>query len=119
MKPRFAELAARAGLTVSHFHRVFKRIMGVTPGQYVAGLETALLGRDALVGPELSGLDFGVDVSEEDVVRDTESSLALPPGLSTISVDEWNDFDVLLATEQGPPSFPEPFSIDPKMILVE
>jgi AraC family transcriptional regulator of adaptative response/methylated-DNA-[protein]-cysteine methyltransferase len=32
------DLAAGAGLTQSHFHRVFKRVMGVTPKTHAAGL---------------------------------------------------------------------------------
>jgi AraC family transcriptional regulator of adaptative response/methylated-DNA-[protein]-cysteine methyltransferase len=32
------DLAAGAGLTQSHFHRVFKSVMGVTPKTYAAGL---------------------------------------------------------------------------------
>jgi len=32
--PRLADLAARAGLSAFHFHRVFKRVAGVTPKAY-------------------------------------------------------------------------------------
>ncbi|KAJ5495377.1 hypothetical protein N7539_000493 [Penicillium diatomitis] len=38
LKPRLQDLAAQAGLTASHFHRVFKKRVGVTPGQYMSGL---------------------------------------------------------------------------------
>jgi AraC family transcriptional regulator of adaptative response/methylated-DNA-[protein]-cysteine methyltransferase len=34
--PRLDELAARAGLSPYHFHRIFKRITGVTPRAYAA-----------------------------------------------------------------------------------
>lgn len=37
-RPRLQELAAEANLTPSHFHRVFKKIAGVTPGQYARAL---------------------------------------------------------------------------------
>lgn len=35
--PKLADLAARAGLSQSHFHRLFKSIAGVTPKDYAAG----------------------------------------------------------------------------------
>ncbi|RAL10053.1 putative DNA repair and transcription factor Ada, partial [Aspergillus homomorphus CBS 101889] len=35
-RPTLQVLAAEMGLTTSHSHRVFKKVMGVTPGQYVA-----------------------------------------------------------------------------------
>lgn len=38
LKPSLQGLATRAGLTSSHFHRVFKKHTGVTPGQYARGL---------------------------------------------------------------------------------
>lgn len=36
--PSLSDLAEEAGLTKSHFHRVFKRITGVTPRTYAEGL---------------------------------------------------------------------------------
>lgn len=41
--PGLAELAAQAGQSPSHFQRVFKRIVGVSPKQYAAGLRTKRL----------------------------------------------------------------------------
>lgn len=38
--PPLAELAARAGLSPYHFHRLFKRIVGVTPHRYARGQRT-------------------------------------------------------------------------------
>jgi len=35
--PSLAELATRAGLSPYHFHRLFKRVAGVTPHQYARG----------------------------------------------------------------------------------
>lgn len=35
-EPRLRELAARAGLTESYFHRVFKKLVGATPREYRA-----------------------------------------------------------------------------------
>ncbi|KAL4957765.1 metal binding domain of Ada-domain-containing protein [Aspergillus filifer] len=37
-RPTLGRLAGEAGLTGSHFHRVFKKVMGVTPGVYTAGV---------------------------------------------------------------------------------
>jgi AraC family transcriptional regulator of adaptative response/methylated-DNA-[protein]-cysteine methyltransferase len=38
--PRLAELAARAGLSRYHFHRLFKSVTGVTPREYAAAQRT-------------------------------------------------------------------------------
>lgn len=38
--PSLGQLASDAGLSVSHFHRLFRRIMGVTPREYRASLMT-------------------------------------------------------------------------------
>ncbi|KAL3488924.1 metal binding domain of Ada-domain-containing protein [Aspergillus germanicus] len=37
-KPTLGRIAGEAGLTPSHFHRVFKRLMGVTPGKFAEGV---------------------------------------------------------------------------------
>lgn len=50
---RLGELAAAAGLTPYYYHRVFKRVMGVTPGAFTRGCKAG--GGDPH-GPEL---DFG------------------------------------------------------------
>ncbi|KAL3476129.1 metal binding domain of Ada-domain-containing protein [Aspergillus californicus] len=38
VRPTLSRIAGEAGLTASHFHRVFKKVVGVTPGRYAAGL---------------------------------------------------------------------------------
>ncbi|KFZ24558.1 hypothetical protein V502_00974 [Pseudogymnoascus sp. VKM F-4520 (FW-2644)] len=40
--PSIADLAEAAGLTKSHFHRIFKKITGVTPRVYAQGLRTRI-----------------------------------------------------------------------------
>lgn len=47
--PDLAELAAKAGMSRHHFHRVFKSVTGVTPRAYVAGARNERL-REALDG---------------------------------------------------------------------
>ncbi|KAI1907008.1 hypothetical protein LOZ39_001638 [Ophidiomyces ophidiicola] len=37
-RPTLQDLASEAGLTPSHFHRVFKKVVGVTPGKYARDL---------------------------------------------------------------------------------
>ncbi len=53
--PALAELAADAGLSPHHFHRIFKAAMGVTPKQYAAACRT-----DRLKG----ALNAGASVTE-------------------------------------------------------
>ncbi|KAK9477738.1 metal binding domain of Ada-domain-containing protein, partial [Lipomyces japonicus] len=50
-KPTLTELASQAGMTPSHFHRVFKKIMGVTTGQYYKGLTSAVVNPTAVPSP--------------------------------------------------------------------
>ena len=46
--PKLQELAAEANLTPSHFHRVFKKIAGVTPRQYAQAVrDTTRAGKEA------------------------------------------------------------------------
>lgn len=48
--PTLRALAADAGMSEFHFHRVFKRLTGLTPRQYAAAHTTRRV-RDALAGP--------------------------------------------------------------------
>ena len=49
--PSLDELAAKAGLSPHHFHRVFKAVTGVTPKAY-ASAHRAKRVRDELARPE-------------------------------------------------------------------
>ncbi|OBS08351.1 bifunctional DNA-binding transcriptional regulator/O6-methylguanine-DNA methyltransferase Ada [Acidihalobacter prosperus] len=48
-EPTLAELAADAGLSPSHFHRLFKTTMGMTPKRYAAGVRLCRV-REGLAG---------------------------------------------------------------------
>lgn len=121
LKPRLQDLAAQAGLTSSHFHRVFKKRMGVTPGQYASGLvQGDGQGSEDYSTPdpcpselETPPLDF-LDGSGKGVVNleAGESLLSVlwpEDGFSALQEESpvimdhvWNDFDAFLAAEPGP-----------------
>ncbi|RAH76365.1 hypothetical protein BO86DRAFT_393480 [Aspergillus japonicus CBS 114.51] len=106
-KPTLHLLATEAGLTSSHFHRVFRKVMGVTPGKYVAGMmEKMKEGKSygaSRAAPEIGtvrqlqpcgGLEVAVAVDGISRSADVgeEEELILP----------WNDFDAaLIAAETG------------------
>jgi hypothetical protein len=127
VKPKLQDLAAGAGLTTSHFHRVFKKQMGVTPGQYVSGIMegTGVRGcsSDSSTPDNVSTFDMPwlnfVDESRMTRVMDADESLALSgtcePPVILDGWSEWNDFDELLAAEQGERSLESVF-IDPRII---
>ena len=142
LKPRLYDLAIQTGLTPSHFHRVFKKVLGVTPGQYVSSViqNGGCLSSDSLspgtlseleTPPPLSPLGFdgagGRKGLNLDMVLDTGQGCALPgaglaapmdagsPGFMNYS---WNEFDVLLATEEPGRlgSLDDLSSIDPRVL---
>ncbi|KAJ5619002.1 hypothetical protein N7510_002986 [Penicillium lagena] len=129
--PRLYDLAAAAGLTPSHFHRVFKKQVGVTPGQYAADIiqsrvsqsvdggssDTLSAGRlDLSSSPAspLSGLGGGGDGERLDWNLDwnLEGEKGVEGVSDSLPVDEallWNDFDVWLSGEPA-------IHIDPRML---
>lgn len=86
LRPGFARgLASEAGVTVGHFGRVFRRVMGVTLGGYAGGVLNGRLGVD------------GQDTqAQEDLSRSTSTSASVSVGAES----SWNDFDVLFAAEE-------------------
>jgi len=52
--PRVGELAAEAGLSPGEFHRVFRRVAGVTPGQYAAACRAARLQQGLRTGARVT-----------------------------------------------------------------
>ncbi|KAJ5745302.1 hypothetical protein N7520_010484 [Penicillium odoratum] len=132
MKPRLYDLATQAGLTPSHFHRVFKKILGVTPGQYASSvvqngscptpgsltpdtlseLKTPPLASPGLVGSGGNKLDLDCGM----VSALPESAVRLEDLSPVILNNAWNEFDVLLAAENQVDPM-DSFSIDPRVLI--
>ncbi|KAJ5360682.1 Ada DNA repair metal-binding [Penicillium concentricum] len=123
LKPKLKDLATEAGLTPSHFHRVFKKHVGVTPGQYVESLVQSNLHSpasspsDASVETPRSASDRG-EILDLDMNRDKGAGLSAA-GHEISLMGGWNEFDALLASESEQMWAPDPLSIDPRMILAE
>ncbi|RAL05573.1 putative DNA repair and transcription factor Ada [Aspergillus ibericus CBS 121593] len=105
-KPTLQRLAAEANLTPSHLLRVFKKVMGVTPGRYVADM----LRKDAVAGNSLEG--SGIQPEPTSIAEcnpcdgEGNGSVGLDGGGNSKSEDGdgavlWNEFDVLIAAEAG------------------
>ncbi|RDW78778.1 putative DNA repair and transcription factor Ada [Aspergillus mulundensis] len=120
IKPTLARLAGEAGLTPSHFHRVFKRIAGVTPGKYAAA--AAIRARGVTPTPLVEGTPSNTENRDMDMFQPWDEMLCA--GLDAWSVGDlswgcgsgtpevgctvgadvekallWNNFDVLIAAE--------------------
>lgn len=139
-KPRLQDLADRAGLTPSHLHRVFKKIVGVTPGQYASSIADyggcptpGSLSPDNVLTPDAmfsfetgpsprefvgaSGTDLKLDVGEA-VVPAVESAAMWENPIFEMEQDQaWNDFDALFAFEAWPTAWDSySLGIDPRVI---
>ncbi|POR32715.1 Bifunctional transcriptional activator/DNA repair enzyme Ada [Tolypocladium paradoxum] len=104
-RPSLGEMAARAGLSKWHFHRVFKRCVGVTPFEYLRTQPAAAWG-DGMEWPlgsgfaggfdfaSLDGVPFGTGASSEAVSSAGEAAGAGGGGCSPLSLDDllvWPD----------------------------
>ncbi|KAL6232152.1 metal binding domain of Ada-domain-containing protein [Aspergillus navahoensis] len=117
-KPTLSKLAGEARLTPSHFHRVFKKVMGVTPGKYVAvfmrgGGGTLLsLAADNSSTVENRGMEIFQHWDENDqdawLAKNLDwlgnhgsecGGLGGAVGAGGENAPPWNDFDVLIAAE--------------------
>ncbi|KAJ5317918.1 hypothetical protein PENANT_c004G02678 [Penicillium antarcticum] len=120
VKPRLRDLAAQAGLTPSHFHRVFKKLVGVTPGQYIASRGQSGSSSDAWTPGRLSEAetrsDFDTGGFAPDHKGETGSTgLAAVSCRSPVIMDEtWNIFDAWFEQEKWVPDLS---SVDPRIIL--
>ncbi|PLB51857.1 putative DNA repair and transcription factor Ada [Aspergillus steynii IBT 23096] len=99
-KPILRNLADEANLTPSYFHRLFKRIKGVTPGQYAA-LVLSQSGGESLdentpTGNLTTCGPWALDISRDPSIPDTLDGVDVANGGD---VGLWNDFDVLIAAE--------------------
>ena len=109
-KPKLHELAAEANLTPSHFHRVFKKIVGVTPGQYARGVQEgshnppSKSGSDKVLDADSSSrepLPNPVMLNGSELTIPTTGDAAAigvnPEAVEAVEVD-WNEFDAMLAS---------------------
>ncbi|KAL4870500.1 hypothetical protein BDV12DRAFT_165725 [Aspergillus spectabilis] len=110
-RPTLTKLAGEAGLTPSHFHRVFKKVMGVTPGKYAAGIlkESEVVRGNSLDESFSEGRNWSPGVFQpwdEKLSADLDAwlmgDLDWDVGVGA-AVDNnallWNDFDALIAAE--------------------
>ncbi|OJJ41382.1 hypothetical protein ASPWEDRAFT_56511 [Aspergillus wentii DTO 134E9] len=103
-KPRLQKLADEACLTPSHFHRVFKRVMGVTPGQYAQEVlnKNSQQSLDQNSGQDgNNGSIFSMTAVADGVDLDNPGSSG---GLGDIYTNAggsmpWNEFDILITAE--------------------
>ena len=124
LKPKLSDLAMEAGLTPSHFHRVFKKRVGVTPGQYVESLvQSNLHSPESSPSDAFSGVETPRSASGDrgGEILDLDGNSEKGAGLSAARnelpfMNGWNEFDALLASGSEQMWLPG-LSIDPRMIL--
>jgi AraC family transcriptional regulator, regulatory protein of adaptative response / methylated-DNA-[protein]-cysteine methyltransferase len=110
------ELATEAGMTESHFHRVFKGVMGITPKDFAKSLASSLTnssvpiidsdatgGSKVRVSEEMGLVDMTSDMNDKDYPPDmTTAPGKLQPStdqshLIEFTIQPWSSFYVLVA----------------------
>lgn len=101
-KPTLQQLAAEAGLTPSHFHRVFKKVIGITPGKFARDLMESHNQKLRKLGSPASP---GLLDSEESPAALANTSVPGEEKISTLDSEGmgigWNEFDLFLSTKCG------------------
>ncbi|WEW56576.1 hypothetical protein PRK78_002023 [Emydomyces testavorans] len=127
-RPTLHDLATEAGLTPSHFHRVFKKVVGVTPGKYARDMLEGKtfqkkLPDGSIIGwPPVGPIRTGTSATQLQAQTKVETQTPLPlptshpapvqgigldpsnqfNGHDPISVGfDWNEFDLMLAATPG------------------
>lgn len=104
-RPRLQDLAANANLTPSHFHRVFKKISGVTPVQYAQAVRDTTKAGSEEGYVDITG-DCHTFLQDVDVFNpwvdlwQTQLDAAIMPDSDSTMDDliDWNRFDDVMAT---------------------
>lgn len=78
--PSLAALAARAGMSPHHFHRVFKKIAGMTPGAYAAAQRARRVREELRAGGSVTEAIYGAGYnSSSRFYEKTDAMLGMTP----------------------------------------
>jgi AraC family transcriptional regulator, regulatory protein of adaptative response / methylated-DNA-[protein]-cysteine methyltransferase len=103
-EPTLKDLAAESGLTKSHFHRVFKSIMGVTPKTHAV----ALLKKDGATAEVPNSRPGSLMPSVDDLSSDSKAQQTLHLVDTPLAVGKWQDSCAPMAS--GPATIPKKYS---------
>ncbi|EPR44762.1 methylated-DNA/protein-cysteine methyltransferase [Desulfovibrio sp. X2] len=78
--PRLAELAAAAGCSPSHFHRLFKKTLGATPGEYFAARRLRRLQQSLAAESSVTGSLYAAGYGSSSRLYERDAHLlGMPP----------------------------------------
>ncbi|RHZ52322.1 putative DNA repair and transcription factor Ada [Aspergillus thermomutatus] len=108
-KPTLQKLAGEANLTPSHFHRIFKKVMGVTPGQYAAAALDCHNQNASVDSGQDENSSVNRQLYDDGVCHDPCPFGGLNDSLASTTNDAvlWNEFDAMLAVENEYILWPE------------